>query len=256
MNSVTHSKREHALCSPSQAGWWLTCPGAPRLREKLQDEKRISVFKGSPATNYGEKAHELAETCIAENRIAGVQDGVGVVDKVLIDTVNTYLAFIRSEMERHNGHYIEKRLVVEGIDGLFGTVDFIGVTEKYNGFKTTVYDLTVADLKTGVFKPVRARWNRQLVIYASLFLMSYVLDGGGISPDCTVSLAISQPRVSRTPDIWKTTADAIQTVFTEEILPVSKRIVAGEGEFNPERETCRWCECKNHCPAAAQRGIA
>jgi hypothetical protein len=265
------AEKEHAVLGPS--GWdrWSTCPGSVVLEEGLPN----------PTSSYaawGTVAHELASWSLlgeldaeaAIDHIFEVEGHTITVDMEMADTVNTYMAVVRSLIDVEAGDVlmVEQEVPIghlTGESGASGTSDVIGITQ---GGKR----LIVVDFKGGAGVPVYAytdtpafgsadmpvveerRINGQMGMYALGALEKF----GVIYEDIEeVELVISQPRVSEEPSSIVLSVDELRE-FGEEVRMAAGRVALArngakrgwlEDHLHPSEKACKFCRAKSTCPA-------
>lgn len=102
--------------------------------------------------------------------------------------------------------------------------------------------LQIIDFKYGKGVPVDAHDNPQLRLYALGAINEFEL----LEDFELVEMTIVQPRLdSISTDTM--TVDELMKWAEEEVVPAGKMAYAGEGEFNPSTETCRFCKGRNLC---------
>ena len=111
-------------------------------------------------------------------------------------------------------------------------------------------DLHIFDFKYGKGVPVSAEKNEQLLLYAlgvySRGKMCYKID--------RVHVNIIQPRLSNEASTWECSIGKL-LAFGEQVKRQAALATAGEGEFNPSTEACRFCRAKATCRARADHNV-
>lgn len=233
---------KHAVLSASKAHQWLACPPSIRWSEQFEEPEQ------SEAAAEGTVAHALAEDAMRK-----ILNGkrVTVPTKIrkdplfkpaMVEHVAVYTDAICETL--HNMReagcdpiiYLEQSLdltpwVPEG----FGTADCILIGSG---------GIHVFDFKYGKGVPVSAEDNPQLKLYGlgaiHEFDMLYDIDN--------VVLHIIQPRLESITE-WEISRQDLEAWGAVTVIPTAKLAFAGEGEYNPGKDQCRWCVCKNVCRA-------
>lgn len=249
---MSHSERAHAKLSASGAKRWMSCPPSVRMEEEFEDTT-------SQAAEEGTAAHELSEIYLQRyfeqitkrtftlryNKFKKENDWYS---EGMDDYVKTYVDTV---IERSNAVYakskdalvlLEERLdFSEWVPEGFGTGDVVIVADGI---------IEVIDLKYGKGVPVSADNNPQMRLYALGAINGY----GMIYEPETINMTIVQPRLD---SISTDTVNADDLLFwaDKEVAPVAKQAIAGEGEFNPSEDACRFCKAKAVCSARADKNL-
>jgi len=249
MTVGSHADREHALLSASSAHRWLRCTPSARLEETLPE--RPSSYADS-----GRLAHEMAEAKLRKHFIEpiGPQKFAGIMRKFrqnelytpelekLVDVFVDYCKSVEMLFSSRPYVMVEQRVDYSHVaPGGFGTADFIAVGDDL---------LVVADLKTGQGKPVTAKGNEQMRLYAIGALKAVA----GIFPVRRIRMAIIQPRVYDGPQEEEITVEELEA-WAAEIAPIAQKAFAGEGAFvvGPH---CEFCRAKERCRARIEQYFA
>ena len=233
---------KHAVLSASKAHQWLACPPSIRWSEQFEEPEQ------SEAAAEGTVAHALAEDAmrkILNGKRVTVPTRIKkdpLFKPAMVEHVAVYTDAICETL--HNMReagcdpiiYLEQSLdltpwVPEG----FGTADCIVIGSG---------EIHVFDFKYGKGVPVSAEDNPQLKLYGlgaiHEFDMLYDIDN--------VVLHIIQPRLESITE-WEISRKDLEAWGAETVIPTAKLAFAGEGEYNPGKDQCRWCVCKNVCRA-------
>lgn len=249
-----HSTRDHAVITASGSHRWLACPPSVLLEMTFPDTD-------SEAAKEGTLAHEICEIKARQRLFKKGDTGFmtkGVATKELNKLRRTDL--YADEMEEHTDFYVdeldllalgftekphialETRLdLSDWIPEGFGTADCIMV----GGDK-----LLVVDFKFGKGCVVESEHNPQMQLYALGAWKKFSL----IYDIKTVQMVIIQPRISLNPSVW---AESIEELlaFGQMAKEKAQLAAAGEGEFNPGEEQCRFCRARFQCRARADKNI-
>lgn len=242
-----HEKRAHALLSASSAHRWLKCTPSAVLESQFPDTT-------SEAAKEGTLAHELAELKI----------------QLLIKdiTKRTYNARVKKlkeqelwndEMESCTQKYAD---IINDIMLSYNIAPSVQIEQKLNltkiipeGFGTADCvimcgdDLHVIDYKHGKGVPVSAENNPQMMLYALGAVYKYAL----IYSFKRIVLHIVQPRIDNF-STWELSAYDLYK-FSKEVERIAAIAYAGEGEFNPGEEQCKFCRASQTCRARAEKNV-
>lgn len=249
-----HTARGHALLSPSAAHRWMVCTPSAQLEATFADTT-------SSAAAEGTLAHEICEIKARQKFFKKTDLGF-MAKNVATRELNKLRKdpLYQDEMEGFTDDYVEEldvqslsfserphialetRLdLTEWIPEGFGTADCIMI----GGNK-----LLIADFKYGKGVKVSAENNPQMQIYAlgalKKFSMIYQID--------RVVMMILQPRLSVNPEIWEESVEDLLD-FGESVKGLAQMAMAGEGEYVPGEEQCRFCRARETCRARADHNI-
>ena len=125
----------------------------------------------------------------------------------------------------------------------FGTGDCIVVADDL---------LEIIDFKYGKGVRVEAYNNPQMRLYALGAIKRY-----GILYDIKrVRMTIIQPRINREPSTEEMALDELLDWAENYVKPRAALAFAGEGEFNPTEDACKFCRAKEQCKARADKNLA
>lgn len=247
----------HALLSASGAAKWLNCPPSARLEEKFPNES-------SEYAREGTVAHALAEISAGYNLGNITKRTFNARKKKLLATEDGE-KFYNEEMQEHATEYAEliygklkeakencpdafaelevkvdfSKWVPEG----FGTGDCIIVADDW---------LEIVDLKYGKGHRVEAAGNPQMRLYALGALEYY----GQLYDIENVRMTIYQPRLSGVQSSDEITVAELLDWAENTVKPNAELAFAGEGEFGPSEETCKFCRAKEECRARYEKNLA
>ena len=231
----------HAKLSPSSSKIWMACPGMPDLSEQVP-------YSTSRAAAEGTLTHSMAEMLMKDRlenvtlrdywlgRVESV-DGFEIeVNESMIECAEIYVNYINQRREELDAKMlIEERVSMEEISqDVWGTADAILIGKK---------DLEIIDLKSGKF-PVNIENNTQLLIYSLGALSRYG------DEDTIVTMTIVQPRSwHKDGPIRSYSMSAINLVEWgyETLKPATDACSEDNPQYNPSKETCRFCNAKNIC---------
>lgn len=237
---MEHSKRKHAILSPSGSKRWLACtPSA--LLESLFPEVT------SAWAEEGTRAHEIAEQTInARTNYAADTEYQSDEDKRIKSEVLPYVEHVLSLTDQRRAEnedtvlFIETRLSFEKyVPGGFGVADAIILSGD------TLY---LIDLKFG-HDPVEAEDNPQLLIYA----LGAIEEFGELYDFKNVVMQIYQPRVSLKQPREQTKTVAELKEWGETVVrPKALEALAGSGAYVPG-ENCKYCKAAAVCRARLEK---
>lgn len=251
---MNHAERAHALLSASSAHRWLSCTPSALLEAEFPDTS-------SEAAAEGTLAHEMCEIKAKQTLFRKTDTGY-LAKSVATRSLNKLRKdpLYSEEMEGYTDDYaaeldlmaldfnerpyiaLETRLdLTEWVPEGFGTADCVMI----GGNR-----LLVVDFKYGKGVKVQAENNPQMQLYAlgalKKFAMVYAVE--------KVVMAIYQPRLSVSPDIWEEpVADLLS--FGEMVKQRAALAIKGEGEYHPGEEQCRFCRARQTCRARADYNI-
>lgn len=256
INVLDHSKRAHALISPSSLYRDLVCTAAPLLTADMPDES-------SPYAQEGTYAHELCELMIRQylikdlsheeftaqwEMVAGSAKAEGFDTEEMFRCASAYLEYIQGiflSFPEEPFLAVEARLDLDRwIPGGFGTADCIMI----GGDRMVVADFKYGKSPNGL---VDAVGNPQMIAYA---LGAY--EGFGMAYDIkTVEMHIFQPRLSDGISDYKLLLGELLK-DGEEIRRKVDEALSGKGKFAPGAKTCKYCKAKDLCRARANANLA
>ena len=239
----------HATLSPSSFSRWKECPASPRMIKEFGGEYTVGI----PAAT-GTLVHEMCEMLLKGRlnnmsleeywlgKVQMVEDFEIEVDQDMIDCANVYVEYIRERAEALGGTLlIEERVFMDEIStDVWGTADAIIIGEKV---------LEIVDLKSGKWA-VDAHDNGQLKIYALGALSRY--SSRYKDEDIEVMMTIVQPRGWHKDGIIRsssTTATNLVNWGFEVLKPAAEACFEENPQYNPSKETCKFCDAKAHCDA-------
>ena len=232
---------KHALLSPSAAHRWIACPPSARLTEHMPGST-------SPYAEEGTKAHYLCEQTLRLNiprwRMGQPDERAQVAEDdsppEMGRAARAYAEFVHevwAEFPSEPTIAVEQPVnVARWVPGCFGTCDCLLI-----GGGT----LQVIDFKYGAGVPVSPVQNEQMMLYA---LGAYDLFSATDTIN-TVCMTIVQPRIQAEPERWTIATDELLKWAEDTLVPAAKLAWAGEGDFNPGKEQCRWCRAYPQCRA-------
>lgn len=121
-----------------------------------------------------------------------------------------------------------------------GTADWISSSHMF---------IYVDDLKTGRW-PVTAHGNKQLLTYAMPFWIEM-----GCPLECEIKLSITQWEKYPLDGLPKRNFGTAKGVDMAMHLQDLMYSLEHPDEANPDKETCRFCDCKDNCPAFMAAGF-
>lgn len=244
---------KHALLSASGSSRWLEC--TPSAHLELQFPKKSSCY-----ADEGTAAHELCELAARywlgeiseadyENKLADLSKGE-YYNAEMQECAVDYGRFI-SETVKNTRAVCPDAIVELEVKSLdfsdwapegFGTGDCIIVADDL---------LEVIDFKYGKGVCVEAENNPQMRLYALGAIKLY----GELYDIKRVRMSIIQPRINREPSTSEITVEELLDWAENYVKPRAALAFAGEGEFNPSENTCRFCRAKEQCKARYEQNL-
>jgi len=208
-------------------------------------QRRGSIFAAE-----GTAAHDLAETCLREDKDANLYVGLDFqgfqVTHEMADAVQVYLDHIRGLGASQ--FWIEHGITLAPLwenrgekcpTPLFGTSDFIGIVGDI---------LHVVDYKHGVGVPVEAVGNTQFQYYGLGAVLAVVLAGWH---SCKyVTMTVVQPRAPhKDGPIRSWTIPVVDLLLWADtvLVPAVVSIIAKDTTYKTGQH-CRWCPHAGQCP--------
>lgn len=253
MSKAKASKPAHALLSASGASRWLAC--TPSAVLELQFPKQSSSY-----ADEGTAAHEVCELAarywlgeisekVYENKLAKLAKGQ-YYNAEMQECAVDYGRFISETVKERRADCPDAlvELEVKSLDFSewapegFGTGDCIIVADDL---------LEVIDFKYGKGVRVEAEGNAQMRLYALGAIKRY----GELYDIERVRMSIIQPRINNEPSTAEITLAELMDWAENYVKPRAALAYAGEGEFNPGENTCRFCRAKEQCRARADKNL-
>lgn len=249
---MSHAERAHAKLSASGAKRWMTCPPSVRLEQDFED-------RSSEAAEEGTAAHELSELYlqrhfeqITKRQFTVRYNKFKKENPWYSESMDEYVkGYVDVVIERANMAFaqspdamvlLEERLDFSAwVPDGFGTGDVVIVADGI---------IEVIDLKYGKGVPVSAEGNPQMRLYALGAINGY----GMLYEPGTVNMTIVQPRLDSV-STDTLTAEVLIGWAEIEVRPKAELAAAGEGEFCPTEEACRFCKAKAVCTARADKNL-
>lgn len=251
--------RGHSIVSPSGAHSWSRCTKGPRFTQwlDLPDESTDYAAEGTIAHWLCEQWLRTGDApdftvrmdCPYDDAVPEVVGSGGHETFTMKPYVQEYVDYVQAQIPRDGSRY--ELGVEEAVDlgrwvpGMRGSAD--SVVRACWGPEGPEM-LYVNDFKYGVGVKVPADYgtaddpepNPQLSLYALGLLTPSVR---------TVRISIIQPRLSNT--VW---LDMTRAMLLETVAPLvrtANMAYQGVGRFDPSPETCRFCQARPYCRAAA-----
>ena len=244
----------HALLSASGSERWLECTPSARLEERFPRQS-------STYADEGTEAHTLAELAASywlgsinektyENRLAKLKKGKYYTAEMLecaVDYgtfINEHVIGIRKTCPDAIVELEVKQLdFSEWVPDGFGTGDCIIVADDL---------LEIIDFKYGKGVRVDAEDNSQMRLYALGAIQKY----GMLYDIQRVRASIIQPRINREPSTEEIDVASLIDWAENYVKPRAELAFAGEGEFCPSEETCKFCRAKEQCKVRTEKNLA
>ena len=248
--------KKHALLSASGAARWLECTPSARLEETLPKKSSSYADEGTAAHDLcelaarywlGELSEKKYENAVAKFKKANAQYysaemmecavDYGQFIKETVDAMRMDCPDAVVELEARSLDFSE--WAPEG----FGTGDCIIVADDL---------LEIIDFKYGKGVRVDAFNNPQMRLYALGAVKRY----GALYDIRRVRMTIIQPRINREPSREEMLLDELMDWAENYVKPRAALAFAGEGDFNPTEDTCKFCRAKEQCRARADKNLA
>jgi Protein of unknown function (DUF2800) len=254
---TAQSERAHAKLSPSASHRWMECPGSIRLSEGIPSTSSMFADEGT-------SAHELAAHCMINGynaerfegyyidiaatnpkdrflKVHGGGDRTFIVDEEMVESVQSYLDYLRGVIEPGDEVDVEFRFDLQHVSvGMFGTGDCVI-------YKPKTGQLYVADFKYGRGVPVDPDNNPQLLSYGLGAVARH-----GNRPLSNVTLVVVQPRCRHPKGpVREWTADAIDLLdFEVDLRNAALATMAPDAPLKAG-DWCRFCPAAPKCAALA-----
>jgi hypothetical protein len=240
---------QHSKLGASGAYRWMNCAGSVQLIEKLGSKARGA---GEPAAE-GTAAHQIAAMCLVDGTDAWEHMGKRIevsrwtfeVDQGMVDSVQTYLNFVRYKLELHKGKggvlLVEKSMSSMLDDEAYGTLDV--------GIYVPGDRIIVMDFKHGAgvcVEPGGAQ-DKEYGYFAVENAAEFVDD----TDFKVVELFIVQPRHPHPKGPirqYVASPDELITWFTGELIPAMAETRRLDANLTIG-DHCRFCPAKEFCPA-------
>lgn len=244
---------KHAMLSASGASRWIECPPSARL--ELNFPKKSSSY-----AEEGTAAHELCELearyslkeiskKVYNNKLSSLSKGE-YYNAEMQECATDYGQFI-AETVKSTRKFCSDAIVELEVKSLdfsdwapegFGTGDCIIVADDL---------LEIIDFKYGKGVRVEAENNPQMRLYALGAIKLY----GELYDIKRVRMSIIQPRISREPSTDEISVTELLDWAENYVKPRAQLAFNGEGEFNPNEKTCKFCRAKEQCKARADKNL-
>lgn len=235
---------QHSQFGPSGAHRWLACTASVGVEAALPDES-------SPYAAEGTLAHALGEIALREGADAAAVKKQAVLEELeaaglkkiptdMPDYVQAYVDYCRALPGQH---YVEVSVPIAGMSDERGTSDFCALAGD------TIY---VVDLKYGKGKRVYAKRNPQNRLYGfgAFQELAFFHD----QEIRKVVYVIHQPRLDHVDEWSEPVGDLVDWVGGV-VQPKVTQIKAGDTEYAPGDEACRFCKARAGCPARTRHNL-
>lgn len=262
------SQPAHSYWSASKFESLMLCPGKIVLEDGAPDNTNDYAAEGTAA-------HQVLTWALQEERPAaayiGRQIHLDSRGKPCEQAGAVYAFEVDDTMAEHVQVCIDYCLDLKGDDGVLFADIRVNYSSYLNVSEDTAWgtadviiargaELIVVDFKYGRGVEVDAEKNPQMSLYGLGALQAYQ---GLVADFEQVRLAISQPRVKRSPSEWDCSVDELETWGRSTARSaVSSCITASEmyGKpvdwhqtfLRPVEKACRFCKAKATCPALTQ----
>lgn len=240
------------MLSPSGAHRWLVCTPSARQEEQFPDTS-------SGAAEEGTLAHELAEAKLRhyfftpdfgkrkltyaikklKENPAWDDEMQGYTDEYLDYVKGVAVGLASMPTAKLEARFDLTKYIPEGS----GSADCVLIS----GDIMQVIDFKYGKSPNG---RVLAERNPQMMLYALGAYETYNI----LYPIKRVRLSIMQPRLPDGISEWECSLDELLE-FGEYVKKQAALAFAGEGEFKPGPETCKWCKARHQCRARAEENV-
>ncbi len=242
---ASHEERAHSLRSPSKAGIYTACPGAPRLWEK------VGEGASSEAARFGTAKHTVAEWCHSSGMAAAdFIDSIVTIEGVTYDIDKDFAADVQLTVDwaweiigPDDGEMlIEAKVDISDIvgPGESGHTDLAYVSRKRKR-------LFVLDNKFGR-KVVPAIDNPSMLLYAAGIIKCLGLTDEELK-EYLVTLSILQPAAG-SPKSWTLSGSALLEEFDK--LKQKCALTYQDDAPLAVGNHCYFCAAKAICPEMAK----
>ena len=231
-------KRTKLDIGASSAHRWSRCTASPQF---IMDHADDLPDDSSSFANEGTVAHDVAAMILTGKP---VPEGI---DDLMLQYVNSYVAFVRSHEGPGFRRYVETKIP------LFYLTERNGIVDAGTMRPDAIY---IDDLKYGVGVSVEAEGNEQLAIYAESLLRQWE-QISDIDNELPVHLSIFQPRDRNNPEpvrTWTLTRREL-ALFASTLGAKAYQAMSGSGVFEPSDKACKFCPAKGICSAFATQGL-
>lgn len=247
---------KHALLSASGAARWLRCTPSARLEEKFPNATSEYALEGTFAHSLAELTTKYWLADISEmdfenqrDELAKSTDGQKFYNAEMQGCANGYAKLISDKLKEARetcpDAFAELEVRVnfsKWVPDGFGTSDCIIISDDC---------LEIIDLKYGKGHRVDATNNPQMRLYALGAIEYY----GTLYDIKNVKMTIYQPRLSGVQSTDEITVEALLHWAENEVKPKAKQAFAGEGEFTPSEEACKFCRAKAKCKVRYEQNL-
>lgn len=247
---------KHALLSASGAEKWLNCTPSARLEEKFPNTTSKEASEGTLAHSLAELTTrywlgEISEMDFENQRdaLAKSTEGQKFYNAEMQECINGYAELISNKLKEVRKHcadaFAELEVKVDfskWVPESFGTSDCVIISDNC---------IEIIDLKYGKGHRVDAANNPQTRLYALGAIEYY----GTLYDIRNIKMTIYQPRLSGVQSTDEITVEELMNWAENEVKPKAMQAFAGEGEFAPSKETCKFCRAKAECKARYEQNL-
>lgn len=253
-----HAERTHSFLSPSKAYQWSACTPSAMLEKEFPDAP-------SPAANEGTLAHELAEAKLRNHFSAanfGKRKLTAAIKKFkenpawndeMMRYTDDYLDYVKSAALQFK---VEPRVGIEQQISLDTYIPHLPEEKPTSGSADCILIgggiIQVIDFKYGQSPNgrVSAEQNPQMMLYALGIYETYKI----LYHFTKIRLSIVQPRLLDGISEWECPLEELLQ-FGEYIKGRAALAIKGEGEFQPDDKTCKYCRARGQCRARKNKNI-
>ena len=243
----------HAMLSASGAARWLACPPSAKFETLFPNVSSSYAEEGTAAHAVAELAarYWLGEISEGEyeNRLSTLSKGQ-YYNAEMQECATDYGKFISGKLKaiRETCADAVVELEAKALDFSqwapegHGTGDCIIVADDW---------LEIIDFKYGKGFRVEAAGNPQMRLYALGAIVRY----GQLYDIKNVRITIVQPRLSDGQSSDEMPVTELLEWAENYVKPRAKLAYAGEGDFSPSSNTCKFCKAKEQCRARADHNL-
>jgi hypothetical protein len=242
------------MLSASGSARWLACPPSAKLETRFPNTSSSYADEGTAAHELCELAArywlgEISEKSYENkrNKLSKGQYYSAEMQERAID----YARFIRHKITTIRADCPDAIIEFEVTDLDYsqwapdgrGTGDCIIVTDGL---------LEIIDFKYGKGYRVNAEGNTQMRLYALGTIARY----GELYELDRIRMTITQPRISAEPSTDEISVVELLDWAENYVKPRAALAYAGQGDFSPSAETCKFCRAKEQCKARAEQNLS
>ena len=234
----------------------IACPASWQMEQKLPPTARVSsTYADEGSAIHAAIAHILNNDLDAKDVLGMVfapYDDYPITQELIDEAIVPCLKFLEASEEPDAGElkfYVEKKVHIPFLPGVFGTCDLIARTNKYS---------VIGDWKFGVGEKVLAWYEDEIIPQGvpNAQLMFYLLGATYTHPEMfnlndpnwPIDIFIGQPRYRDGPNF------DVATIFVKDVQRFKHQLAEAAREAKTENprmkmgDHCRFMPCKAICP--------